>query len=307
MGKSTDDLVRLAHEVSDPPARSRDGHAAHVGRAHLDGAAVDGRQRPRRAGRVVHRFTGRHRHRHRPRPGEDHRGQGRPHPRGARRGPGRDRRRVPGRVDGEGDRDARTGCLRPHRGRARGRVPRRRRARSTPTSKACTPPIRASCPTRAGSHASRSRRCSRWPRPAAACSRCGRSRSPATTTCRCTSVPASPGPRHLGRRGGSRDGRGDHLRRHPRRLGGEDHDRAGARPSRRRRVGVPRAGRRRRQRRHDRAERLDCGPHRHLVHGSPIGSARRPRSSWTRSSSTPRRGATARMPRSVASRSSARA
>ena len=57
--------------------RARDGHAAHRGRAHLDGAARDGGRGPRRSPRCS--FTGiagRHRHRHRARQGQDHRGHG---------------------------------------------------------------------------------------------------------------------------------------------------------------------------------------------------------------------------------------
>ena len=46
MGKTTDDLERLAHEVSQRPERPRDGHAPHVGRAHLDRAALHGHHRP---------------------------------------------------------------------------------------------------------------------------------------------------------------------------------------------------------------------------------------------------------------------
>ena len=76
---------------------------------------------------------------------------------------------------------------------------------------------------------------------------------------------------HLGHRGGSVvdvDGAGDHLGRHARRVRGEGHDRAGTRPARCRRHVVPRARRRGRERRHDRAERVDRRPHRHLVHRS---------------------------------------
>ncbi len=47
------------------------------------------------------------------------------------------------------------------------------------------------------------------------------------------------GARHLGGRGGPQHGRGDHLRRHSRHVGGEDHDLAGRRPPGRRRVAVP--------------------------------------------------------------------
>ena len=110
-----------------PPARRpRDGHAAHRGRAHLDGAAVDGGRGSRPARGELHRQPGRHRHRHRARQGQDHRGQGRPHPRGAGRRQGRDRRRLPGRLDRARHHHARPRRLRHHRGRARRRARRRR-------------------------------------------------------------------------------------------------------------------------------------------------------------------------------------
>ena len=48
-------------------------------------------------------------------------------------------------------------------------------------------------PEGAQAAASRSTRCSRWPRPVAACSRCVRSSSRAITTCKCMFVRASPG------------------------------------------------------------------------------------------------------------------
>ena len=72
------------------------------------------------------------------------------------------------------------------------------RARSTPTSPACSPPTRASCRRPASSPTSTSTRCSRWPAPAARCSRCAASSSPATTTSPSTSAPASPGSRARG-------------------------------------------------------------------------------------------------------------
>ena len=66
MGKETDELLRLAREVSEHPARPRDGHARHRRRAQGHGAAVHGAARPRRRGRVVHRQPGRVHHRHHP-------------------------------------------------------------------------------------------------------------------------------------------------------------------------------------------------------------------------------------------------
>ena len=47
MGDTTDELVDLAQQVSPLPPRPRAGHAAHRGRAHLDGAARDGHRQPR--------------------------------------------------------------------------------------------------------------------------------------------------------------------------------------------------------------------------------------------------------------------
>ena len=127
--------------------RPRDGHAADRGRAHLDGAAVDGGRGPRRAGDVVHRVAGRDRHRHRARPGQDHRGQGRPHPRGARRR-ARSRSSPASRACRPTARSPRWAAAAPTSPRSRSR-PRSTPtcARSTPTSKACTPPTRASCPS----------------------------------------------------------------------------------------------------------------------------------------------------------------
>ncbi len=78
--------------------------------------------------------------------------------------------------------------------RAPSRSPRRsapRCARSTPTSRASTRPTRASCPTRASSTRSPSRRCSRWPRRARACCSCARSSTRATTACASTAAPRS--------------------------------------------------------------------------------------------------------------------
>ena len=211
------------------------------------------------AGGVVHRLAGRDRHRHRRTA----------RPRSSRSGPTASARRstagsvavVAGFQGVSTDarhHHARPGRLRHHRGRARRRARRRRlrdlhrrrrRLHRRPAHRARRPPARPR---------SRTTRCSRWRPPAGGCSRCGRSSSRATTACRCTCVRASPGSRAPGspRRSRSMEA-ADHLGRHPRHLGGEGHDRPGARPARRRRDGVPRARRRGRQRRHDRAERVD--------------------------------------------------
>ena len=130
--------------------------------------------------------------------------------------------------------------LRPHRGRARGRA-RRRRLRDLHRRRGRL--HRRSAHRAAGAQArrgSRSTRCSRWRRPAAACSRCGRSSSPATTTCACTFVRASPGrpgtwvteedPSMTTMEQAIISGVTHDVVR------GEGHDRAGARPSGRRRA-----------------------------------------------------------------------
>ena len=60
----------------------------------------------------------------------------------------------------------------------------------------------------------------------------------------------------------------DHLRNRARHVGGEGDDPRRARPAGHRGARLPAARRRRRERRHDRAERLGRGPHRHLVHAA---------------------------------------
>ena len=88
-------------------------------------------------------------------------------------------------------------------------------------------------------------------------------------------APARPlrlhlGAGHLDHRGGPH-GTGHRLRRRRRRQRGQGdrHRRPG--PSRHRRPAVPHAGRRRHQRRHDRAERVGRGRDRHLLHAAPRG------------------------------------
>ena len=97
-GKTTDDLVAAAYEISDAPARARDGHAALDRRADLLRALRDGdpRHGPRRD--LADRLAGGDRHRLVAHQGADHRRARRPHPRRARRGPDRARRRLPGRL-----------------------------------------------------------------------------------------------------------------------------------------------------------------------------------------------------------------
>ncbi len=127
MGDTTDELIRLAHEISPQPAPARVRHARLRRRAHLERALRDGDPRPRPRGRVAHRLAGRHRHRHGARQGEDRRGPRAAPERGARQGPHRARRRLPGRLDRARGDDARPRRLRRDRGRAR--VGARRRVR----------------------------------------------------------------------------------------------------------------------------------------------------------------------------------
>ena len=68
---------------------------------------------------------------------------------------------VAGRVDRPRRHVPRPGRLRHHRGGARPRPRRRRRASSTPTCRACSPPTRGSCPTPAAWRRSASTSCSR--------------------------------------------------------------------------------------------------------------------------------------------------
>ena len=181
-------------------------------------------------------------------------------------------------------------------------------ARSTPTSPASTPPTRGSCPTPAGSTGCRSTRCSRWRRPAAGCSRCARSSSRATTACPCTCGRASPGSRAPG------STRRSQAWKQPI-ISGVTHDTSEAKvtisqvPDRPgiAAPAVPRARRRGRQRRHDRAERVDRRPHRHLVHRPARRPRRAPSRSSTRWSSRSRPVVPTSTTRSAGSRSSARA
>ena len=90
MGKETDELLRLAGEVSADPPGPRDGHADHRGRAQGHRRCVCmALARPRRRRRQLHRQPGRVHHRHQPHERQDPRGAARPHPR---------RRSRPGRV-----------------------------------------------------------------------------------------------------------------------------------------------------------------------------------------------------------------
>ena len=226
---------------------------------------------------VVHGLAGRHRHRHRAPQGEDPGDPQRPAPGGARGGQRRRGRRLPGRVDRTSDHHPRPGWLRHHGGgaggRARGRRVRDLHRRVGRVHRRSTHRARR----RAGSTGCRTTRCSRCRPRVDASSRCARSSSPATTGCPSTCDRASRGRRA---RGCEEEERGMEAPiisgvTHDS-LGGEGHDLPRARPSRHRCQAVPCARRRERQRRHDRAERVDRRPHRHLVHGARATSCRAP-------------------------------
>ena len=175
------------------PDRPRDGHAAHLGRAHLDRAAcawpssTGARRRSRSPA---------------PRPGSS------PTPPTARprswrsaatacarRWPTATSRSSPAsRASPPSGPSPPSAAAAPTPPRSRWRPPSRpTSARSTPTSPGCTPPIPASCPTPVGWSACPTTRCWRCRRPAGGCSRSGRSSSRGTTACRSTCGRASRG------------------------------------------------------------------------------------------------------------------
>ena len=258
MGRTTDELEQLAYDVSStPPARELDMLLTAGERISM-ALAVHGDHRPGRARGELHRLAGRDPDRHHARPGQDRRGPGRAAPRGARRGQHRDRRRVPGRVDQRGRDHVGPGRVRHDRGRARRRA-RRRRLRDLHRRRGRLHRRPAHCAQGpAASTGCRTRRCWTSPRPAVGCSRCARSSSPATTTCRSTSARASRGSRGPGSARRTRAMEQAII-------SGVTHDVteakvtivAGARPAGDRGPAVPHPRRRERQRRHDRAERVE--------------------------------------------------
>ena len=186
MGKTTDDLVRLANDVARPDASAR------AGRREMDMLLTAGERismallcmAVEALGVPAVSFTG-------SQAGivtdTDHgrakilEVRGRPHPGGAG-GRARSRSSPGSRASRPRETSRRSAAAAPTRPPSRW-PPRSAPtcARSTPTSRASTAPTRASFRPRASSRASRSTRCSRWLRPAGACSRCARSSSRATT------------------------------------------------------------------------------------------------------------------------------
>ena len=247
--------------------------------------ALHGGRGPRRARGVVHRLAGRHRHRHRRTAG----------PRSSRSRATASARRSPtGKVaivagfQGVST-DARHHHARPRRAPTspRSRSPPRSTptcARSTPTSKACTPPIRASCPTARKLAARLVRRDARdgGDRRARARAALGRVRAqPPREGARSFELHLGAG--HLGHRGGRAMDASTSMEQAI--ISGVTHDTSEAKVTIEQvpdRPGVAAtcfrdARRRGRQRRHDRAERVDRGPHRHLVHRAAHRSSSAPR------------------------------
>ena len=146
MGKETDELLRLAGEVSRSRPGPGDGHAHHRRRAQGHRADVHGAARQGVARRLASPAA---RPASSPTPTT-------PTPRSSTCGPtacatrssrpGARRRRRPGRVDRPGRDVPRSGRLGHHRRRPGPRARGRRRASSTPTCPACSPPIPAWCP-----------------------------------------------------------------------------------------------------------------------------------------------------------------
>ena len=271
------------HDRRPDPARTRDvaqtssprvRHARVGRRAHLECALRDGHPGPRPRSRLAHRLAGGNRHRHVPRQGEDRRSARTAAPRRARPRPDRAGRRLPGRVDRTRGDDARPWRLRRDCGRAgvcagrgvrdlhgrrrrvHGRPPRRRRRFEAPEGL-----------VRRDARDGRDRRTSDD-------GAVDRDR----TQVRCAAPRALSVRRKRGdvdhERGEPGAREGDHLRSHPRHLGGEGDRARGARPSGNRRAHLPRARRRRGEHRHDRAERLGGRSDRHLVHAAEDGPPR---------------------------------
>ena len=240
MGKTTDDLERLAHEVSAAPAgREMDmllTAGERISIALLCMAIID-------RGEHAVSFTG-------SQAGivtDTTHGQAKILDVRADRlreavadGRGRGRRGLPGGLDRRPtSRRSAAAAPTPPRSRSRPRSA-RRSARSTPTSPACSLPIRASCPRRGSldrvSYEEMLDMAATGGRVLALRS-VEFARNHGVPRARPVELHVGAG--HLGgptRSGGRGDGAGDHLGRHPRHVRGEGDDRARARPSRRRRA-----------------------------------------------------------------------
>ena len=140
-----------------------------AGRAHLDGAALDGHPRAGRRRHQLHRQPVRHHHQRSPRRRAHHRGAAVPRPGRARAR--QDRRRSPAirACPTDGSDDARPRRQRYDRRRDGGGARTPSTARSARTSTASTPPTRASSRRPGASARSPTRRRRRWPRRARKC------------------------------------------------------------------------------------------------------------------------------------------
>ena len=191
MGSTTDELVGLAHQVSDRPAGREMDLLLSTGEqvtVSLLGLALQNRDIPavsltalqcgiRTDG--VFNVARIRQHRHRP------------DPRRARRRPGGHRHRLPGHQRRRRRHHPRARGQRHHRGGPRRRPPGPARVRSAPTWTACSRPTRRGCPARGCGRRSATRRPSRWPR--AAPRSCIRAppKCAWSTTCRSTCAAAS--------------------------------------------------------------------------------------------------------------------
>ena len=187
MGDTTDELIDLAEQVSPlPSGRELDmlltaGErismallAMAIGNLGYQARSFTGSQ----AGVITDRGA---------RQGPDHRRDPGPDPRRPRRGRGRHRRRLPGRLTGhEGHHHARPRRLRHDGGRAGRRAAGRRLRDLHRRRRHLHRRPAASCRPRAGSPASPTRRCSRWPRAAPRCCTCAASSTRGATACPCT-------------------------------------------------------------------------------------------------------------------------
>ena len=281
---------------ADPPGRRRvqgpsgpgDGHAHHRRRAQGHRPALHGPARPRRAGRQLHRQPGRVHHRRRPHQRQDRRAP----PRAARRG-------------AAGGTHARSSA-------ARRACPATATSPSSAAAAPTPPPSRS--PTRSMPHCAELYTdvpgvFSADPRlvPDAhrmatvsfdemlemtACG-CPKPAMRSVEFARTWGVRAAHpisvhlGAGHLGARGGPVHGAGHRLGGRARHVGGQGDGHRRARPARHRRPPVPAARRRRRERRHDRAEHVGPRGHRHLLHRAarrPRRRARRSPPAWPRRS-----------------------
>ena len=182
-GKTTDELIAMAEEVSAAPGPAGDGHAAVDRRADLLRAVRDGDQRSRSPRDFPDRLAGGDRDRRVAHQGADPRRAGRPHREGTRRGQHRARRRFPGRIEGRqnvttlgrGGSDTSAVALAAALGADVCEIYTDVAGVSRPT--------RGSFPTPASSTPCPSRRCSRWRPRAPACCSCARSSTPVTMVC----------------------------------------------------------------------------------------------------------------------------